>query len=126
VAGTTQCKFVFAVSQNVLALCFPSSLTASLVQPTTISLSYSPPASTSAPHAEMENTKPEPDLTKIHKVVEAALTKVHDAQCDNYDPGKTKEDTNRDLIEASDLLTKAKEDIAAYYKLLHLSPALQV
>lgn len=74
----------------------------------------------------MENTKPEPDLTKIHKVVEAALTKVHDAQCDNYDPRKTKEDTNRDLIEASDLLTKAKEDIAAYYKLLHLSSALQV
>jgi hypothetical protein len=46
----------------------------------------------------MENNKPEPDLTKIHKVVEAALTKVHDAQSDNYDPSKTKEDMNRDLF----------------------------
>jgi hypothetical protein len=61
----------------------------------------------------MENTKPEPGLTKIHKVVEAALTKVHDAQADNYDPSKTKEDMNRDLFEASDLLAQVKEDIAA-------------
>jgi hypothetical protein len=52
------------------------------------------------PLAEIEKAQSEPELTKIYDAVEAALTKVHDAQSDNYDPGKTKEDTNRDLIEA--------------------------
>ncbi|CAD0114242.1 unnamed protein product [Aureobasidium uvarum] len=61
----------------------------------------------------MEHTKPEPDLSKIHKAVEDALTKIQDAQIDNHDPSKTKEDTNRDLIEASNILAQAKEDIAA-------------
>lgn len=60
----------------------------------------------------MENTKSEPDLAKIHKAVEAALTKVQDAQTDNHDPSKTKEDTDRDLVEASNLLAQAKENIA--------------
>ncbi|KAH0259532.1 hypothetical protein KCU91_g15151, partial [Aureobasidium melanogenum] len=61
----------------------------------------------------MENTKSEPDLTKIHEAVDAALAKIHDAQIDNHDPSKTKEDTNRDLVEASNLLAQAKENIAA-------------
>ncbi|KAK6003804.1 hypothetical protein QM012_009575 [Aureobasidium pullulans] len=60
----------------------------------------------------MENTQSEPDLIKIHKAVEAALKKIHDAQIDNHDPGKSKEDTDRDLIEASNLLAQAKENIA--------------
>ena len=64
------------------------------------------------PLAEMNNAQPEPELTKIYEAVEAALTKVHDAQSDNYDPAKTKEDTNRDLVEASDLLDQAKKEIA--------------
>jgi hypothetical protein len=104
----------------------PSSLIASPVELVIIPLSYSAATSSSEQHTEMENAKPERDLTKIHKVVEAALTKVHDAQCDNYDPGKTKEDTNRDLIEASDLLMEAKEEIAAYVYLQHPSPTFRI
>jgi hypothetical protein len=68
------------------------------------------------PLAEIEKAQSEPELTKIYDAVEAALTKVHDAQSDNYDPGKTKEDTNRDLIEASNLLSQAKKEIAEYVK----------
>jgi signal recognition particle subunit SEC65 len=76
------------------------------------------------PLAEMEKAQSEPELTKIYDAVEAALTKVHDAQSDNYDPGKTKEDTNRDLIEASNLLSQAKKEIAEYVKLNSISDSL--
>lgn len=79
-------------------------------------------ASLSTLQAEMENTKPEPDLTKIHNAVEAALTKIQDAQIDNHDPRKTKEDTDCDLAEASNLLAQAKENIATY--VLIPSPSL--
>jgi signal recognition particle subunit SEC65 len=76
------------------------------------------------PLAEIEKAQSEPELTKIYDAVEAALTKVHDAQSDNYDPGKTKEDTNRDLIEASNLLSQAKKKIAEYVKLNSISDHL--
>jgi signal recognition particle subunit SEC65 len=76
------------------------------------------------PLAEMEKAQSEPELTKIYDAVEAALTKVHDAQSDNYDPGKTKEDTNRDLIEASNLLSQAKKEIAEYVRLISIPNSL--
>jgi hypothetical protein len=76
------------------------------------------------PLAEMEKAQSEPELTKIYDAVEAALTKVHDAQSDNFDPGKTKEDTNRDLIEASDLLSQAKKEIAEYVRLISMPTSL--
>lgn len=72
----------------------------------------------------MENTIPEPNLVRVHKAIEAAWMKVRNAQRDNYDPGKSKEDTQRNLIEASGLLYKAKEDLATYVNLSPSSPAL--
>ncbi|KAG9598281.1 hypothetical protein KCU97_g4010, partial [Aureobasidium melanogenum] len=113
-AGLVQREmFIIALSNNVLALYILPSACASLSNQRTLLQPHTPAASLSASQAEMENTKSEPDLKKIHEAVEAALTKIHDAQIDNHDPSKTKEDTDHDLVEASNLLAQAKENIAA-------------
>jgi hypothetical protein len=86
----------------------------SIVQIKTISLSNSPLDPLINPLAGMANAPLDPELIKVYEAVEAALFKVHDAQSDNNNPTKTKEDTNRHLAAASDSLAQIKKDITKY------------
>jgi hypothetical protein len=120
-AAVIQCKYFAAISQNVFVHIFccllshhPSKSRLFHYSTQIISLSNSPLTPSTNSLAGMANAPLDPELIKIYEAVEAALFKIHDAQSDNNNPQKTKEDTNRHLTEASDFLARIKKDITEY------------